>query len=1185
MAEPRNLSQEGSGDTIELTLAAINVSTLAKRLDMLLAWNYDVLMISEVRASAPSLRTLARRACARGYFSSWSLPPPRAATFSVAPGGVAILAKSSVALRTFKVPGLQSWVEQGRLVISKLATGTFVCALVCLYGFPQSHERHGDNESLFEAIHSWTMSLRIPVLIAGDWNESRQSSQFLSLCSTIGLFCISPDSPTTRSKKAAVAKSPAIDHILVNQYFLDLRVESCIEYGKWVSDHYPVVAKWKIHNDSVIAWDWPKPMSLGELVMHPEWKGGSSTMQEWNDKATSWLSEACQCMQKDKNRVEQHEHKKRALKHDHTLALFVRAQNLIASMQQGGEACNKKAWEKLRRKFAELEIVCPPTEHECHQVLHECLQRYMDHMQKKALDEWKKKVKEWHATSSQLYRYLKNVEPAKASAIVGGDGRLTNDPIKIWVELEAYWAQVETLPAGRSEDELIECLWDKYSLFMPCCHCISHLTPAMVMEQVKSMKKTSPGPDGWSKAELVLLPIEAWQDLLQVWENKDVSQSSLLWFRRVPLEKKSKSEPTADMYRPMYVFSMLLRTITSAHVRNLKGWMMEILMPTQYASRGGVAQAVDSLNVYAEAVIHGAETLWGVSVDFTKLFNSICPRVAIEAAKLLGLADEDAAELIKPFSWGCGFWRLPNNAAAPPAKHNRGLPQGLASSVMLSEVFLSVFLRKLHRCVCIDSVCYVDDITLVATTKKDLELALDLLAEFSSDFCLVVSSEKTALWGSDRASLQEMAASRGLGYSDRIEALGAEWVLHDNGDDAYAKEHARVEYCKLRLDRLAHLPSPIQVKAQAVSTGCLSLLAHSVSPIRKALNGTPLKIKRALGQVFAAPEVLYNILCSAPLDLMVVWALTLLRMFHFARKSDLGMRVLACLKKSKKHSRLASLLRYFTTLGWEYDGTHVITKVGELDLRKKWSWVREDFLVIAKRDSFRRLAARRPRVFEGITDVDLVFHRKLLQSVSPYQAALLCKIWSGSAMTRAHRHTISHEETPWCACGEEEQTIDHLLFRCPLGDSLMPEEADWAKRPPAQSVALLCPREADPDLKKVWRNICRKAVSVLSSAPKPRVHFDWRGHQVATTICGRFAYCGACHVTRKSRDSKFIAVKECRHAGQHPTWEGDYKPIAGHMPRCVFVKWKFSALRPRWVCVCGVSWWPECSPPVRACMI
>ena len=282
------------------------------------------------------------------------------------------------------------------------------------------------------------------------------------------------------------------------------------------------------------------------------------------------------------------------------------------------------------------------------------------------------------------------------------------------------------------------------------------------------------------------------------------------------MEKKSDLEPKASAYRPIDVYSQILKALTSAHVGNMRGWAREGLMPTQYASQGGVCMAVDALNVYAEAVLHGAASLWGVTVDFAKLFNSICPGVAVEAAKILGLAEQDAKELMLPFDNGCGFWKLPNNATAPPAHHPRGLPQGLASSVLLSEVFLSVFLRRLHRCVDIDSVCYV-------TQKDQLLKALDLLIQFASDFCLVVSQEKTCTWGSERAQLREIARETGFAYTEMLEALGAEWALHDVVEPQYKKEHARVEECKARLERLAHLPSPIHVKAQVTSVGCASL--------------------------------------------------------------------------------------------------------------------------------------------------------------------------------------------------------------------------------------------------------------------------------------------------------------------------------------------------------------------------
>ena len=111
--------------------------------------------------------------------------------------------------------------------------------------------------------------------------------------------------------------------------------------------------------------------------------------------------------------------------------------------------------------------------------------------------------------------------------------------------------------------------------------------------------------------------------------------------------------------------------------------------------------------------------------------------------------------------------------------------------------------------------------------------------------------------------------------------------------------------------------------------GCISLLAHSVSPIRKVLSGAPLKVKKSLGQSHAAPEILYNILSVSTLDLVTAWALTLLRMLHFVRRCELGKKVLARLKKGRKHSRMAALLRYFTTMGWSFDGNLVSTEVGD----------------------------------------------------------------------------------------------------------------------------------------------------------------------------------------------------------------------------------------------------------------
>ena len=83
--------------------------------------------------------------------------------------------------------------------------------------------------------------------------------------------------------------------------------------------------------------------------------------------------------------------------------------------------------------------------------------------------------------------------------------------------------------------------------------------------------------------------------------------------------------------------------------------MHEILMPTQYASKGGVLLAESTLGVYTEAACHGVCEIWAISIDFTKLFNTISAELAIQCARLMGLSDSCCADLLFPFQASTGF--------------------------------------------------------------------------------------------------------------------------------------------------------------------------------------------------------------------------------------------------------------------------------------------------------------------------------------------------------------------------------------------------------------------------------------------------------------------------------------------------------------------------------------------------
>ena len=270
-----------------------------------------------------------------------------------------------------------------------------------------------------------------------------------------------------------------------------------------------------------------------------------------------------------------------------------------------------------------------------------------------------------------------------------------------------------------------------------------------------------------------------------------------------PLEKMTSDVPRVDQYRPIDVFSFLVRLHSSALTAKLRGWLRNVLHPTQYASCGGAGKAVAECNMFAEAALHGTRPVYAISLDFQKLFNSVSPTVASHVAMFLGMSESLARAMTRPLLHSLGVWRLPYNTVCPWESRERGLPQGLASSVALSELFLCVLLRRLHACVKLQSVTYVDDVNIITDSAADLERAMNLIWQFCFDFFLTISSDKTCLWGTHDNELRHMADTWGVQHRTTVEIMGAEWGLKPSSSPDYKKEHARINECRERLRRPA----------------------------------------------------------------------------------------------------------------------------------------------------------------------------------------------------------------------------------------------------------------------------------------------------------------------------------------------------------------------------------------------
>ena len=133
-------------------------------------------------------------------------------------------------------------------------------------------------------------------------------------------------------------------------------------------------------------------------------------------------------------------------------------------------------------------------------------------------------------------------------------------------------------------------LEDAWAIFLPHVPYELHVQGVHLRNQSLSQKASAPGPDGWCASELALLPVQAWDSLLDILSARgaDFASSLLAVFRRIPVEKERDlfSLPTPEQIRPLDIYSMVVRILVSTQTSVLRPWLVQVIHPTQYATFG-----------------------------------------------------------------------------------------------------------------------------------------------------------------------------------------------------------------------------------------------------------------------------------------------------------------------------------------------------------------------------------------------------------------------------------------------------------------------------------------------------------------------------------------------------------------------------------------------------------------------
>ena len=509
---------------------------------------------------------------------------------------------------------------------------------------------------------------------------------------------------------------------------------------------------------------WPPPLDLSwGQAENPFWSGKCSTYAEWSSKAASWLARAflvplvnktaCHVdpFRAPKNRVDLVYNAisaaQRALDHARRVKKISHAQLTVLSRKLLHLGLSSLDWKEAGAALDTL------------------LSDHVENLSRNAIKRWKERVSFWTLQSKELYAFIRNDPAAKASAIVY-PGRLTVNFFEIHLSLVEFWGSLEKWPSARHRDDALMRLSDHYCVFLP------HMKAEVVSDHkvlaaiVKEARRASAGPDGWTIAEMKALPKEAWRSLLEVLDKgwHALASTLLLTYKRVPIEKGCSHMPLPSDMRPIDVYSTIMRAVARMHTTSFTQWKKHVSHAVEEArhSLGATVcswrnrTALARLTCIVERIRRKMGKWWCVTLDFSKLYNMIDSWV-VRLFKKPSLSSvflrDPPPSCWSPFVCPRATGGYPMGLTAQHTFMIEGHPQGLSTSALASEAFVSILCWKISRSTNTQIIGCVYDITLASDHLPEFRKSLDILKSFLMDFCFTVNAMKSSLWGSDEPSL------------------------------------------------------------------------------------------------------------------------------------------------------------------------------------------------------------------------------------------------------------------------------------------------------------------------------------------------------------------------------------------------------------------------------------------------
>ena len=354
------------------------------------------------------------------------------------------------------------------------------------------------------------------------------------------------------------------------------------------------------------------------------------------------------------------------------------------------------------------------------------------------------------------------------------------------------------------------------------------------LELRRKRKNAAVGPDGFTKQDLMKLPIDLTRRLLRIFELVELGSkwpSQLVTGFVVALEKVPGAS-SVGQFRPITVFALAYRVYSSIRSKQLLSHLKEVApstctgnLPHRFA-----AQVWTGVQREIEESQHSGTSVSGAVIDLIKAFN-LLPRLPILEI-LVHL--QVPSPIVR--AWGSMLVSMERrfklrNQVGPPLRSCTGFAEGDGLSVvamLAANLMCHAWMHVKHPNLTLWS--YVDNIEFVGPDSEATKAGLDSLTRFSDAMDILVDKEKTYSWstnGSDRKSLKQ----EGLVLYQARDLGGHMHYCMRSSNCTVSKKCAQLEPL---WGKLARSLATYKLKLRAIKTKAWPRSLHAISSVHMA---------------------------------------------------------------------------------------------------------------------------------------------------------------------------------------------------------------------------------------------------------------------------------------------------------------------------------------------------------------